>query len=54
MRYPKCNSYTKVVDLTDLEDINEVKRKRQCEKYRYKFTTYEKFYITRFTVIKSF
>lgn len=53
MRCPKCNSSTKVVDSRDLENANEVRRRRQCEKCWYKFTTYEKASITRFTVIKS-
>lgn len=53
MRCPKCWSSTKVVDSRDLETANEVRRRRQCEKCGYKFTTYEKASITRFIVIKS-
>jgi len=53
MRCPKCWSSTKVVDSRDLENANEVRRRRHCEKCGYKFTTYEKPSITRFIVIKS-
>ena len=53
MRCPKCWFSTKVIDSRDLENANEVRRRRQCEECWYKFTTYEKPEITRFTVIKS-
>jgi len=53
MRCPKCSYSTRVVDSRDLENVNEVRRRRVCEKCWYKFTTYEKPEITRFVVIKS-
>lgn len=53
MNCPKCLYSTKVIDSRDAEEWKEVRRRRQCEKCNYKFTTYERIEITRFFVIKS-
>ena len=53
MLCPKCNGSTKVIDSRDIEDGKETRRRRECEKCEYRFTTYEKLSITRFMVIKS-
>lgn len=53
MKCTKCWSSTRVIDSRDVENSKEVRRRRQCEKCWYKFTTYEKPEITRFVVIKS-
>jgi len=53
MLCPKCGYSTKVVDSRDVENGKETRRRRECEKCSYRFTTYERLAITRFMVIKS-
>jgi transcriptional repressor NrdR len=53
MLCPKCGYSTKVIDSRDVEDGKETRRRRECEKCKYRFTTYEKLTITKFMVIKS-
>ena len=53
MDCPKCRWSTKVLDSREIYNGKEIRRRRQCEKCGYKFTTYERPEITRFIVIKS-
>ena len=53
MLCPKCKWETRVIDSRDNYNWKEIRRRRQCEKCWYKFTTYERPDITRFIVIKS-
>jgi len=53
VRCPKCQqSETSVIDSRDVEH-NSIRRRRECEPCRYRFTTYEKIEPVRFTVIKK-
>jgi transcriptional repressor NrdR len=53
MRCPKC-SYddTKVLDSRPVEDGGAIRRRRQCEKCEFRFSTYEEIEILDLTVIK--
>lgn len=53
MRCPKC-SYddTKVLDSRPVEDGGAIRRRRQCEKCEFRFSTYEEIEILDLTVVK--
>jgi transcriptional repressor NrdR len=53
MRCPKC-SYddTKVLDSRPVEDGGAIRRRRQCEKCEFRFSTYEEIEILDLSVIK--
>ncbi len=53
MRCPKC-SYddTKVLDSRPVEDGGAIRRRRQCEKCEFRFSTYEEIEILDLAVIK--
>ena len=43
MRCPFCNNLeSKVIDTRAIDDYAAIRRRRQCEKCRKRFTTYEK------------
>lgn len=48
---PKCKTNTYVVDSRDVE-ASAVRRRRECEKCRYRFTTYERLEPVAITVLK--
>ena len=50
---PACNHpETKVVDSRDTNDSRAIRRRRECEKCKERFSTYEEVEITRLLVIK--
>lgn len=50
---PKCkNSETKVIDSRDAGEGREIRRRRECEKCTYRFSTLEKLIKTKFLVVK--
>ena len=50
----KCkNLDTKVVDSRLLDDWKSIRRRRECERCSYRFTTYEKMEFVKFMVIKN-
>lgn len=53
MNCPSCWWPTRVIDSREVENVKEIRRRRQCENCWYKFTTYERPEITRFSVSKS-
>lgn len=53
MRCPKCqNEDTKVLDSRPVEDGGAIRRRRECEKCSFRFSTYEEMEILDLTVIK--
>ncbi|MBY5033639.1 transcriptional regulator NrdR [Streptococcus gallolyticus] len=54
MRCPKCNSLkSSVVDSRQAEDGNTIRRRRECEKCDYRFTTYERVEEKTLVVVKK-
>ena len=54
MRCPKCKyEDTKVVDSRETTDGNEIRRRRECEKCDFRFTTFEAVETANFLVIKK-
>ncbi len=54
MKCPKCwNMETRVSDSRAIEDWSSIRRRRHCELCSYRFTTFEKTWITDLMVIKS-
>lgn len=54
MRCPKCkNPDTKVVDSRDSADGAAIRRRRECEKCDFRFTTFEQIETASFLVIKK-
>lgn len=54
MRCPSCfNAETKVVDSRASEDGASIRRRRECEKCGWRFSTYEEVEILNLTVIKN-
>jgi transcriptional repressor NrdR len=54
MRCPDCTYLdSKVIESRDLEDGNSIRRRRQCLKCGFRFTTYERTEQSRLTVIKK-
>ena len=53
MKCPKClNIDTKVVDSRPVEEAGAIRRRRECEKCGFRFSTYEQIEILGLTVIK--
>lgn len=53
MKCPKClNIDTKVVDSRPVEEAGAIRRRRECEKCNFRFSTYEQIEILGLTVIK--
>lgn len=53
MRCPNCeNADTKVLDSRPVEDGNAIRRRRECEKCGFRFSTYEEIEILDLSVIK--
>ncbi len=53
MRCPNCeNSDTKVLDSRPVEEGNAIRRRRECEKCSFRFSTYEEIEILDLTVVK--
>lgn len=51
---PKCKSYeTKVIDSRLTEDWQTIRRRRECEKCNFRFTTFERKEFVNFLVIKN-
>jgi transcriptional repressor NrdR len=54
MRCPNCqNEDTKVLDSRPVEDGSAIRRRRECEKCEFRFSTYEEIEILDLTVIKK-
>jgi len=53
MRCPKCkHDNTHVVDSRESNEQREIRRRRQCDKCDYRFTTFERIETSHFIVIK--
>jgi transcriptional repressor NrdR len=53
MRCPNCqNDDTKVLDSRPVEEGNAIRRRRECEKCGFRFSTYEEIEILDLTVVK--
>src|SRR4051812_4583708 len=53
MKCPKClNQDTKVVDSRPIEESAAIRRRRECEKCEFRFSTYEQMEILDLTVLK--
>lgn len=53
MKCPKClNIDTKVVDSRPVEEAGAIRRRRECEKCNFRFSTYEQIEILGLTVVK--
>ena len=48
-----CSKESKVVDSRSIEEVNSIRRRRECIKYKNRFTTYEKIEYTPIIVIKK-
>lgn len=54
MRCPKCKTYeTRVIDSRNTEDWLSIRRRRECDKCQFRFTTFERKEFVNFLVIKS-
>ncbi len=54
MRCPSCNhNGTRVVDSRPVDDIRSIRRRRECEKCSYRFTTFERVEETPLIVVKK-
>lgn len=54
MRCPNCeNSDTKVLDSRPVDDASAIRRRRECEKCSFRFSTYEEIEILDLTVVKQ-
>lgn len=54
MRCPNCeNSDTKVLDSRPVEDGSAIRRRRECEKCSFRFSTYEEIEILDLAVVKQ-
>ena len=54
MKCPYCgHSETSVVDSRETEDLNVIRRRRECESCKKRFTTYERIEMIELTVIKK-
>ena len=53
MRCPQCDEReTRVIDSRDLDDAVAVRRRRECARCQYRFTTYERIEAPRLVVVK--
>lgn len=54
MKCPKCKfDDTKVVDSRETNDGSEIRRRRECDKCNFRFTTFEQIETANFLVIKK-
>lgn len=54
MLCPKCKKFeTRVIDSRDTNEGREVRRRRECEKCGFRFTTFEQIETSNFIVIKK-
>ena len=54
MKCPYCNAFdTKVIDSRPADENSSIRRRRQCEKCKKRFTTYEKLETMPLMVIKK-
>lgn len=54
MQCPKCKkSSTRVIDSRDTNEGRQIRRRRECEQCRFRFTTFERIEATHFIVIKK-
>lgn len=54
MRCPKCkHEDTKVVDSRETTEGSEIRRRRECEKCDFRFTTFERIETANFIVVKK-
>lgn len=54
MKCPKCkHEETKVVDSRETTDRDEIRRRRECEKCGFRFTTFEQIETANFLVVKK-
>lgn len=54
MKCPKCKQpETRVVDSRDTNEGREIRRRRECEKCQFRFTTFERIDASKFIVIKK-
>ncbi|MFN7160385.1 MAG: transcriptional regulator NrdR [Candidatus Gracilibacteria bacterium] len=54
MKCPKCtNSDTKVLDSRVVDSDRAIRRRRECDKCGFRFTTYEKAEMSSFVVVKK-
>ncbi len=54
MRCPNCqNEDTKVLDSRPVDDGDAIRRRRECEKCQFRFSTYEEIEILGLTVVKK-
>lgn len=54
MRCPSClNNNTRVVDSRPIDEYRSIRRRRECEKCGYRFTTFEKVEETPLIVVKK-
>ena len=51
---PKCKYHeTRVIDSRETHEQKEIRRRRECEKCDYRFTTFERIETTNFLVVKK-
>ncbi len=54
MNCPKCQSAsTRVLDSRDTDENRAIRRRRECEKCSFRFTTFERYEATNFIIIKK-
>lgn len=54
MHCPKCkHNDTKVIDSRETNDSREIRRRRECEKCGFRFTTFERIETANFVVVKK-
>lgn len=54
MKCPKCKyEESKVVDSRETTEGNEIRRRRECEKCNFRFTTFERIETANFLVVKK-
>jgi transcriptional repressor NrdR len=54
MKCPYClNTKTRVLDKRDIIELDVIRRRRECQKCRKRFTTYERIELVGFSVVKK-
>ncbi len=54
MKCPYClNTKTRVLDKRDIVELDVIRRRRECQKCRKRFTTYERIELVGFSVVKK-
>lgn len=54
MRCPSCyHNGTRVIDSRPVDDVRVIRRRRECEKCSYRFTTFERVEVTPLIVVKK-